>query len=132
MRLYPPAPMLNRECHEDTEILGRKIEAGDTFLLCNYVMHRTERLWDNPNAFDPDRFVRQPELKAKGAPYMPFGAGPRICVGMAFAIMEAVMALATLVRDYDIQIPSDCYPRPLMTVTLRPEGGVPTRLERRN
>jgi len=130
MRLYPPAPMLNRECHEETEVLGRKISIGDTFLLCNYVMHRTERLWDNPNAFDPDRFLRQPELKAKGAPYMPFGAGPRICVGMAFAIMEAVMALGTLVRDYDIQIPSDCYPRPLMTVTLRPEGGVPAKLVR--
>ena len=132
MRLYPPAPMLNRECHEETEIHGRKIEPGDTFLLCNYVMHRTERLWDNPNAFDPDRFIRQPELKAKGAPYMPFGAGPRICVGMAFAIMEAVMALGTLARDYDIQIADHCYPRPLMTVTLRPEGGVPARLVQRS
>ena len=131
MRLYPPAPMLNRECHEDTEIHGRHIAAGDTFLLCNYVMHRTERLWDNPLVFDPDRFLRQPELKSKGAPYMPFGAGPRICVGAAFATMEAVMALATLVRDYDIEIAEDCYPRPLMTVTLRPEGGVPARMLRR-
>lgn len=130
MRLYPPAPMLNRECVEDTEILGREIETGDTFLLVNYIMHRTERLWDNPNAFDPDRFIRQPELRAKGAPYMPFGAGPRICVGMAFAIMEAVMALGTLMRDYDIEVPDDCYPRALMTVTLRPEGGVPARLVR--
>ena len=84
MRLYPPAPMLNRECHEKTEILGRKIDVGDTFLLCNYVMHRTERLWENPNAFDPDRFIRQPELKAKGAPYMPFGAGPRNMRGHGF------------------------------------------------
>ena len=130
MRLFPPAPMLNRECHEETEILGRKIAAGDTFLLCNYVMHRTERLWENPNAFDPDRFIRWPELKSKGAPYMPFGAGPRICVGMAFAVMEAVMVLATLVRDFDIVIPKDCYPKPLMTVTLRPEGGVPARMVR--
>ncbi len=132
MRLYPPAPMLNRECHEETEVHGRKIDVGDRFLLCNYVMHRTERLWENPHAFDPDRFIRQPELKAKGAPYMPFGAGPRICVGMAFALMEAVMALATIVRGYDIQISEDCYPRPLMTVTLRPEGGVPARLIPRN
>ena len=131
MRLFPPAPMLNRECIEDTEVLGRKIKKGDTFLLCNYVMHRTERLWENPLAFDPDRFMRQPELRAKGAPYMPFGAGPRICVGMAFALMEAVMALGTLLRDYDIEVPDDCYPRPLMTVTLRPEGGVPARLVRR-
>lgn len=131
MRLYPPAPMLNRECHEETEILGRKIELGDTFLLCNYVMHRTERLWDDPLVFDPDRFLKNPALKAKGSPYMPFGAGPRICVGAAFATMEAVMALATLVRDYDIEIPEDCYPRPFMTVTLRPEGGVPAKLIKR-
>jgi len=131
MRLYPPAPMLNRECHEETEISGRKIEAGDTFLLCNYVRHRTERRWDDPLVFDPDRFLDNPSLKAKGSPYMPFGAGPRICVGAAFATMEAVMALATLVRGYDVQIPEDCYPRPFMTVTLRPEGGVPARLVRR-
>ena len=62
---------------------------------------------------------------------MPFGAGPRICVGAAFATMEAVMSLARLVRDYDIHIDSDCFPRPLMTVTLRPEGGVEARMERR-
>ena len=95
-------------------------------------MHRTERLWDNPHAFDPDRFIRQPELKSKSAPYMPFGAGPRICVGATFAIMEAVMALGTLVRDYDIRIADDCYPRPLMTVTLRPEGVVPATFTRLN
>ena len=131
MRLYPPAPMLNRQCHEDVVISGREIKAGDNFLLCNYVMHRTERLWDNPLAFDPDRFLRDPSLKAKGAPYMPFGAGPRICVGAAFATMEAVMSLARLVRDYDIEVPRECYPKPMMTVTLRPEGGVPARMVRR-
>jgi cytochrome P450 len=130
MRLYPPAPMLNRLCHEDTVVSGREIKAGDSFLLCNYVMHRTERLWDNPLAFDPDRFLRDPSLKAKGAPYMPFGAGPRICVGAAFATMEAVMSLARLVRDYAVVVPEDCYPKPLMTVTLRPEGGVPARMAR--
>jgi len=128
MRLYPPAPMLNRLCHEDTVVCEREIKAGDTFLLCNYVMHRTERLWENPLAFDPDRFLRDPSLKSKGAPYMPFGAGPRICVGAAFATMEAVMSLARLVRDYEIGISEDCYPKPLMTVTLRPEGGVPARM----
>ncbi len=130
MRLYPPAPMLNRLCHEDTVVSGREIKAGDTFLLCNYVMHRTERLWDNPLAFDPDRFLRDQSLKSKGAPYMPFGAGPRICVGAAFATMEAVMSLARLVRDYDVQVPENCYPKPLMTVTLRPQGGVPARFFR--
>ncbi len=130
MRLYPPAPILNRQCREDTHILGRDIKAGDHLILNNYIMHRAERLWDNPHAFDPSRFLRDPALKAKGAPFMPFGAGPRICVGAAFAIMEAMMALATLVRDYDITVPEACFPRPLMTVTLRPEGGIPARFNR--
>ncbi len=130
MRLYPPAPMLNREPQESVEVLGRTLEPGDAVLLNNYVMHRAERLWDNPLAFDPDRFLRDPSLKKKGAPYMPFGAGPRICVGAAFATMEAVMVLATLARDYDVVVGENVFPRPLMTVTLRPEGGVPARLVR--
>ncbi|GHA81426.1 cytochrome P450 [Algimonas arctica] len=130
MRLYPPAPLLNREPQVEVEVLGRILKPGDAVLLNNYVMHRTERLWDNPLLFDPDRFLRDPSLRAKGAPYMPFGAGPRICVGAAFAIMEAVMVLGTLARDYDIIVADDVYPRPLMTVTLRPEGGVPASLVR--
>lgn len=131
MRLFPPAPILNRECIKPCEVSGRQMEVGDILLLCPYVMHRTERLWDNPLAFDPDRFLRDSSLQGKGSAFMPFGAGPRICVGAAFAIMESVMALATLVRDYDIEISQDCYPRPLMTVTLRPEGGIPARLTQR-
>lgn len=130
MRLFPPAPILNRECQSDCEILGREIKKGDILLLCSYVMHRRETYWPNPLAFDPDRFMDAPELRSKSAPFMPFGAGPRICVGASFALMEAVIVLATLVRDYDIQIPKSCYPRPLMTVTLRPEGGINARLER--
>jgi len=131
MRLYPPAPLMNRECHVETEVCGRTIEPGHVVVINNYIMHRAERLWDNPNAFDPDRFLRDPTLKAKGAPFKPFGAGPRICVGAAFAIMESVMALASLVRAFDIRIGDNVYPKPVMTVTLRPEGGVPARLIRR-
>ena len=130
MRLFPPAPLLNREPQETVEVLGRTLEPGEAVILNNYVMQRTERLWDDPLLFDPDRFLRDPSLKGKGAPYMPFGAGPRICVGAAFATMEAVMVLGTLARDYDVIISDSVYPRPLMTVTLRPEGGVPARLER--
>jgi cytochrome P450 len=130
MRLFPPAPVLARQCLKPVEVCGRNIEAGDIMILANYVMHRTERLWDDPLAFDPDRFIRQPELRTKGAAFMPFGGGPRICVGAAFAVMEAVMVLANLMRDYEIDIAPDCYPRPKMTVTLRPEGGIKARLKR--
>lgn len=132
MRLFPPAPILNRECLEPCIVSERQMNVGDILLLCPYVMHRTERLWDNPLAFDPDRFIRDPSLRAKGAPFLPFGAGPRICVGLSFAIMEAVMGLADLVRDYDIEIAPECFPRPLMTVTLRPEGGIPARFVQKN
>lgn len=131
MRLFPPAPILNRECVEATTLYGRDIAPGDIIILNNYIMHRAERLWDNPLAFDPDRFMRAPELRKGGSAFMPFGGGPRICVGMAFALMEAVMGLATFVRDFDLDIPGDCYPRPLMTVTLRPEGGIPATFTRR-
>lgn len=131
MRLYPPAPILNRECVQPLELYGREIAPNDILILNNYIMHRAERLWENPLAFDPDRFIRDPKLRSKGSAFMPFGAGPRICVGMAFALMEAVLALATLVRDYDIDMPHDLCPRPIMTVTLRPEGGVPAILRRR-
>ena len=131
MRLFPPAPILNRECLEPCTVSERQMNVGDILLLCPYVMHRTERLWQNPLAFDPDRFMRDPSLRAKGAPFLPFGAGPRICVGLSFALMEAVMGLADLVRDYEIEIADDCFPRPLMTVTLRPEGGIPARFVKR-
>ena len=131
MRLYPPAPLMGREAVADTEVLGRKIGKGDIVLLATYVMHRTKRLWENPNAFDPDRFIRQPELSRGKHKFMPFGAGPRVCVGAAFAVMEAVMALATLVRDFEIRPEEGCYPRPVMTITLHPEGGIPVRVKRR-
>lgn len=130
MRLFPPAPVLARQCRDAVTICGRDIEPGDIMILANYVMHRTDRLWDDPLAFDPERFIRQPELRSKGAPFMPFGGGPRVCVGAAFAVMEAVMVLASLMRSYEINVAPDCYPRPKMTVTLRPEGGIKAQLVR--
>ena len=131
MRLYPPAPILNRECHERTEVCGRWLEPRDVVILNNYIMHRKADLWDDPHSFDPDRFLRDPSLKGKGSAFKPFGAGPRICVGAAFATMESLLALATLVRTFDVEVEESVYPKPKMTVTLRPDGGVPAVLSRR-
>ena len=121
LRLFPPAPLLTRQCQAEVEILGRQMMPRDILILNNYIMHRAERLWENPAEFDPDRFLNNPKLKSKGAAFMPFGAGPRICVGAAFATMEAVMVLASLMRDFKVSVAPDCYPKPVMTVTLRPE-----------
>ena len=131
MRLYPPAPLLIRQCTEETVVAGREIRRGEIVTINNYIMHRTERLWDDPLSFDPDRFLRDPSRRGRGAPFMPFGAGPRVCVGAAFAMMEAVMALGSLVRALRIGVAETVNPKPVMTVTLRPQGGVPARLRRR-
>ena len=131
MRLFPPAPILARQARETHEVGGRVIKPGDLMILATYIMHRTERLWDQPNVFDPDRFLNNPGLNKGKDKFMPFGAGPRVCVGAAFAVMESMMALATLVRDFEIKPDSDCYPRPVMTVTLRPNGGILASVKRR-
>jgi len=131
MRLYPPAPLMGREAVNDTEICGRKVAKGDIVLLATYVMHRTELLWDEPEYFDPDRFIKDPDLNRGKGKFMPFGAGPRVCVGAAFAVMEAVMALATLVRDYEITPKPGCRPKLKMKITLRPGGGIPATVKRR-
>jgi cytochrome P450 len=132
MRLFPPAPLLVRAAKEVNEVGGRVIEPGDLMILATYVMHRTDRLWEDPLVFDPDRFIREPGLNKGKDKFMPFGAGPRVCVGAAFAVMESMMALATLVRDFEIKPDPECYPRPVMTVTLRPEGGIPASVRRRS
>ena len=130
-RLYPPAPILNRECHVETEVCGRGVVPGDVVILNNYIMHRKANLWSNPHAFDPDRFLRDPALKGKGSAFKPFGAGPRICVGAAFATMESLLALAELVRRFSVHVDDAIYPAPKMTVTLRPDGPVPATLRLR-
>jgi len=73
----------------------------------------------------------EPGLNKGKDKFQPFGAGPRVCVGAAFATMETMMALATLVRDFEIKPEEDSYPKPLMTVTLRPEGGIKASVKRR-
>lgn len=81
LRLYPPAPLFNRECQKPCVVLGRQINKGDHILIVPYIMHRKDAYWEDPMAFKPERFLDNPALKAKGAAFMPFGAGPRICIG---------------------------------------------------
>jgi cytochrome P450 len=93
-----------------------------------YALHRHARLWEEPDRFDPERFM--PERKAKYArtQHMPFGFGARTCIGASFAIMEALAILATLVRRTDFEWDGKHAPEPLSRVTLRPKGGMPLRV----
>ncbi|MFK7943811.1 MAG: cytochrome P450 [Paracoccaceae bacterium] len=124
MRLYPPVGFLGRDVIDQDILGGRDVRPGETIFLATYAMHRHEMWWDRPNAFDPDNFA--PDAVAKRHKYLhiPFGAGPRICVGANFAMMQAQIILTTLLARYRFETTDRPAPYPVMTMTVRPEGGV--------
>jgi len=124
MRLYPPVGLLARNVRENDELGGREICAGDIVFLPIYALHRHRMWWDAPDAFDPENFA--PERVAGRNRYLnlPFGAGPRICVGANFAMMQAHIVLATLLSRFRFRPGGGPVPVPTMSMTLRPEPGV--------
>jgi len=120
MRLYPPAPIMSRIASVADEILGVKIPRGSTVIIAPYIIHRHRTLWEQPDYFRPERFL--PSATEKIAPYafLPFGAGPRVCIGQRLSQVEAVIVLATLLRHFRFSLPSDTKTFPVHRVTLRP------------
>jgi cytochrome P450 len=128
MRLYPPAPMLGRQAVAEGELGGHRIVPGMNIQIPIYVVHRHAARWDRPDAFDPDRFAAEREKEIPRYQYMPFGAGPRVCIGMSFALMEAKAILAVLVRSARFEALEGHHPLPVARVTLAPKGGMPLRV----
>jgi len=125
MRLFPPAPGIGRQARVATELGGMPIAAGARVHIPVFALHRNARLWDNPNAFDPERFTAE-QVKARSRyAFLPFGGGPRICIGAGFATIEAAVILATLVRRFRFAPVAGHKPKPVARVTLRPAGGMP-------
>lgn len=122
MRLYPPAGLISRTAQVSDTLCGREIHKGDTVMIPIYALHRNHLLWDNPDLFDPDRFADRKAINRYA--YLPFGDGPRICIGASFAIQEAVIILATLLVRFRFHPIKGRDPEPVMIITLRPEGGV--------
>ena len=121
LRLYPPGGLVSRTAQKADSLCGVQIRPGDTVMIPIYALHRHEALWENPNAFDPDRWGRQRPARYS---YLPFGDGPRICIGAGFAVQEAVIILATLLANFRFTPVRGRDPEPVMILTLRPEGGV--------
>lgn len=113
LRLYPPVPMLIREPLEDDVILGEPVRRGVQVYIAPWVLHRHRKYWKEPTAFMPDRFANQASPWTSGGGYMPFGAGPRICIGAMFAMAEAQIILATLLHSHRLSMDD---PRPLLPV----------------
>jgi len=130
LRLYPPAALLSRTALKDDTLCDREIRAKDTVAIPVYSLHRNHLLWDNPDAFDPDRFA-DPSTIDRFA-YLPFGAGPRICIGAGFAMQETIIILATLLTNFRFTAIAGRDPKPVMILTLRPEGGVWLKAEKIN
>ncbi|HLX81991.1 MAG TPA: cytochrome P450 [Burkholderiales bacterium] len=131
MRLYPPVPLLARQCVAATRLNGVEIAPGATVAMPIYAMHRHARRWEDPDAFDPARFAPEREAKIPRYQYLPFGAGPRICIGMAFAMIEATAMLATLLQKARFSQVPGRDPYPLARVTLQPGGGMPLKVDLR-
>jgi cytochrome P450 len=131
MRLYPPAPIMSRQSTADTELAGVPVKSGTQIIIPIYAIQRHRRYWSDPDRFDPLRFAPENEAKISRYHYMPFGAGPRICIGMAFALVEGVAILATLVRAASFATTPGYEPEPVGRVTLRPAGGMPLTVRMR-
>ena len=128
LRLYPPAAFLSRTALVADRLCGREVRKGDTVILPIYALHRHHKLWKDPDRFDPSRFA-DPKSIDRFA-YLPFGDGPRICIGASFALQEAVIILATLLARFRFARVEGRAPKPVMILTLRPEGGVWLTVER--
>jgi cytochrome P450 len=125
MRLFPPAPGIWRSVKEAMEIGGMQIPARTWIHIPVFALHRNVGLWDNPNAFDPDRFAADQVKTRSRYTFLPFGGGPRVCIGAGFAMIEAAIILATLVRAFFFQVVAGHRPKPVAKITLRPSGGMP-------
>lgn len=137
LRLYPPAPSINREAIRDdswTSPEGRtiRIDAGVTVLVMPWTLHRHELYWEKPRAFMPERFLPENRGKLNRFQYLPFGAGPRTCIGATFALQEAVIALAVLMRDYRFDVTADTKVWPVQKLTTQPRDGLLMRVSPRH
>lgn len=131
MRLYPPAPFMSRAAIADDRIGRIKIPKGSIVTVAPYVLHRHHTLWEKPDSFIPERFLPERRVAIDRFAYLPFGAGPRICIGASFALQEAVIVLAYVLRGVRLELVEGHQVRPLHKVTLRLDGGLPMRVRRR-
>jgi len=136
LRLYPPAPSINREPIEPETFRSKSgqelyIPPKAAVLVMPWVVHRHRKLWPEPDAFIPARFHPANREKIDRFQYLPFGAGPRVCIGASFAMQEAVIALAVLLSRFRFDTMEETNPWPVQKLTTQPQGGLPMRVTRR-
>ena len=131
MRLYPPVHTLGREAIAPDELLGHRIPVRATILIVPWLLHRKPSLWERPDCFEPERFSPDRTSSRPRFAYIPFGAGPRICIGAAFAMEEALLILAMIAQRYRLHLKTGHPVEPQGLITLRPRYGLRMVVERR-
>jgi len=131
LRLYPPVPMMVRQTTRVEDFRGRPVRPGAQVVLSPWHLHRHERLWDNPDGFDPDRWTGDAARASARRAYLPFSAGPRVCTGAGFAMVEGPLLLALLVRSFRFSRIEGCAPVPVAHLTVRAKDGIRLRVARR-
>ena len=129
MRLYPPVAQIIREALVDDDMCGVPVKKGEIVAIYPWLVHRHRTLWGNADAFDMERFAEPNRAKIHRFQYLPFGAGPRICVGARFATVEALIILAHWLAARRFSLPDEPVSIPTGTVTLRPKHGMRLRVE---
>jgi cytochrome P450 len=132
IRLYPPIAAISRVAIGDDQLNDEPVRAGSLIVISPYVLHRHRLLWDRPDAFDPQRFLGSALASIDRFAYLPFGAGPRKCIGSTFALHEATLVLAMIVKHFSFQLSAGHPVWPMLRVTLRPANGLPMIVTKRS
>jgi cytochrome P450 len=131
MRLYPPVAFVARDATQPEQMMNRQVDPGSVVFVSPWLMHRHVKHWEEPDAFNPDRFETEAGEEALKCAYLPFSMGPRVCVGASFAQQEAVLLISELVRKFRFSTVPGHTPEPVARLTLRSTNGIPLIVERR-
>jgi cytochrome P450 len=131
LRLYPPVPMMVRQNTCPEEFRKREVRTGSQVVVSAWHLHRHERLWDNPDGFDPDRWGTENGKTCMRDAYVPFSAGSRVCPGAGFALIEGVLLLSIILKNYRVTLTDRPAPEPVAHLTVRSKDGIFLKLDAR-
>ncbi|OJI93009.1 cytochrome P450 [Planktotalea frisia] len=131
LRLYPPVPMMVRQNTCPEEFRKREVRTGSQVVVSAWHLHRHERLWDNPDGFDPDRWGTENGKTCMRDAYVPFSAGSRVCPGAGFALIEGVLLLSMILKNYRVSLTDRPAPEPVAHLTVRSKDGIYLKLDAR-
>ena len=131
LRLYPPVSFMSRDATQTARMRDKQVKPGEMIFVSPWLIQRHAKLWERPDVFDPDRFSDPASRESQRSAYLPFSAGPRVCLGASFAMQEGMLILACLARHFHFEPVQGHTPKPIARLTLRSENGIRLRVFKR-